>query len=273
MWDIVPWPGIELGPPALGVWDLSLWTTTEAPWCAYNVRNSFLACRLKIFSCFKVLFSLSIFFRTLHVMWNKNSLLINTHTQKKTSKSKNRYFYKFKKNSFSVFQNVCPRNMQVIFTVLKVVLRGPFFPQLESILVVKRLLSHPKAMAELEQTWQDMPTCSKAQSCLALCQPMDCSPPGSSVYGISQQEYWSALHFLFQGIFPTQGSNLRLLCLLHWQANSLPTLTPGKFPGKTWNRKWRHLDSHFKAFFMRHFPINYTANKIRISLLGNKYTW
>ena len=66
--------------------------------------------------------------------------------------------------------------MQVIFTVLKVVLRGPFFPQLESILVVKRLLSHPKAMAELEQTWQDMPTCSKPQSCLALCQPMDCSP-------------------------------------------------------------------------------------------------
>ena len=24
-------------------------------------------------------------------------------------------------------------------------------------------------------------------------------------------------HFLLQGIFPTQGSNLRLLCLLHWQ--------------------------------------------------------
>ena len=23
-------------------------------------------------------------------------------------------------------------------------------------------------------------------------------------------------HFLFQGIFPTQGSNLHLLCLLHW---------------------------------------------------------
>ena len=29
-------------------------------------------------------------------------------------------------------------------------------------------------------------------------------------------------HFLLQGIFPTQGSNLRLLCLLHWQADSLP---------------------------------------------------
>ena len=29
-------------------------------------------------------------------------------------------------------------------------------------------------------------------------------------------------HFLLQGFFPTQGSNSLLLCLLHWQANSLP---------------------------------------------------
>ena len=29
-------------------------------------------------------------------------------------------------------------------------------------------------------------------------------------------------HFLLQGIFPTQGSNLCLLHLLRWQANSLP---------------------------------------------------
>ena len=29
-------------------------------------------------------------------------------------------------------------------------------------------------------------------------------------------------HFLLQGIFPTQGSNLCLLCLLHWPADSLP---------------------------------------------------
>ena len=140
-------------------------------------------------------------------MWNENSFLINTHThtQKKTSKSKNRYFHKFKKNSFSVFQNVCPRNMQVIFTVLKVVLQGPFFPQLESILVVKRLLSHPKAMAELEQSWQDMHICSKAQSCLALCQPMDCTPPGSSVHGISQARILECIAFPFPGDLPYPG--------------------------------------------------------------------
>ena len=45
------------------------------------------------------------------------------------------------------------------------------------------------------------------QSCLTLCDPMDCGPPGSSVHGIfSRQEYWSGLHALLQGIFPTRGS-------------------------------------------------------------------
>ena len=34
--------------------------------------------------------------------------------------------------------------------------------------------------------------------------------------GFSRQEYWSGLHALLQGVFPTQGSNLSLLCLLHW---------------------------------------------------------
>ena len=35
----------------------------------------------------------------------------------------------------------------------------------------------------------------------------------------SRQEYWSRFPFSLQGIFPTQGSNPRLL---HWQADSLP---------------------------------------------------
>ena len=35
-------------------------------------------------------------------------------------------------------------------------------------------------------------------------------------------------HTLLQGIFSTQGSNLHLLCLLHWQAGSLPLASLGK---------------------------------------------
>ena len=33
------------------------------------------------------------------------------------------------------------------------------------------------------------------QSCSTPCDPMVCSPPGSSVHGISRQEYWSGVPF------------------------------------------------------------------------------
>ena len=39
---------------------------------------------------------------------------------------------------------------------------------------------------------------------------------------LSRQEYWNGLPFPYLGIFLTQGSNLSLLHLLHWQADSLP---------------------------------------------------
>ena len=48
----------------------------------------------------------------------------------------------------------------------------------------------------------------------SLCDSMDCSPPGSSVHGIFPARI-PECHFLLQGIFPTQGSNPHLLCLLH----------------------------------------------------------
>ena len=35
-------------------------------------------------------------------------------------------------------------------------------------------------------------------------------------------------HALLQGIFPTQGSNLLLYCLLQWRVGSLPLAPPGK---------------------------------------------
>ena len=40
--------------------------------------------------------------------------------------------------------------------------------------------------------------------------------------GFSRREHWSGLHFLLQGIFPTQGWNLRLPHLLRCQADFLP---------------------------------------------------
>ena len=52
-----------------------------------------------------------------------------------------------------------------------------------------------------------------AQSCQTLCDPMDCSPPSSSVHGIFPgKDTGVVCHFLLLGIFLTQGSNL---CLPH----------------------------------------------------------
>ena len=65
---------------------------------------------------------------------------------------------------------------------------------------------------------------------LSLSDSMDCSPPSDfSVHGVLQARVleWVAIPFS-RRIFPTQGLNPHLLCLLHWQAGSLPPARPGK---------------------------------------------
>ena len=58
----------------------------------------------------------------------------------------------------------------------------------------------------------------------------------------SRQEYWDGFHALFQRIFLTRGLNLHPLCLLHWQAASLPLPPPGypKMYSDHWIKKWKH---------------------------------
>ena len=46
--------------------------------------------------------------------------------------------------------------------------------------------------------------------------------------GFPRQEYWSGVPCPPQAIFPTQGSNLSLLRLLHWHTGPLPLAPPGK---------------------------------------------
>ena len=55
--------------------------------------------------------------------------------------------------------------------------------------------------------------CLVAQSCLTLCDAMDCSPPGSSFHGtyFPGENTGVGFHSLLPGIFHTQGSNLGLL--------------------------------------------------------------
>ena len=80
----------------------------------------------------------------------------------------------------------------------------------------------------------------RAQLCLTLCDSKDCvahQTPLSMVFSQARNtgEYWRILEFsgvvfhsLFQWIFHSQGSNPCLLCLLHWQVDSLPLAPLGK---------------------------------------------
>ena len=65
--------------------------------------------------------------------------------------------------------------------------------------------------------------CGHVQSCPALCNTWTktLQVPLSMEFFPSKNARVSC-HFLLQGIFPTQGLNPHLLCLLHWQADALP---------------------------------------------------
>ena len=89
------------------------------------------------------------------------------------------------------------------------------------------LISYDKP--EWKRIWKFVVWHVCGQSCLTLYDPVDCSLSGSSVHGIFQARNTEAgSHFLLQGILLTQKLKLHLLCLLHWQADSLPLVPTRK---------------------------------------------
>ena len=53
--------------------------------------------------------------------------------------------------------------------------------------------------------------CMHAQLCPTLCDTIDCSPPDSSVHGISQARILGDCHFFLQGILPDPGTEPKSL--------------------------------------------------------------
>ena len=76
-----------------------------------------------------------------------------------------------------------------------------------------RILFQSVVALKLQIVWLRTPlmyqcACLVAQSCPALCDPMDCNPPGSSVHvDSSEKNTGVGCHALLPGIFSTQGSN------------------------------------------------------------------
>ena len=88
--------------------------------------------------------------------------------------------------------------MNFLWSILKIL----FFveesrkPEKLPIHLIYASLHKCKFAVERVMAWT-LPMCSLAKWCLTLCDPMDCSPPGSSVPGISQVRRleWFAISF------------------------------------------------------------------------------
>ena len=100
--------------------------------------------------------------------------------------------------------------------------------------------------------------CLVAQSCPILCDSIDCSLPGSSVYGDSPgKNTGMGRHSLFQGIIPKQGSNPGLLhcrlILYHLSHQGSPRILECiAYPflrGSSWPRNWTRVSCITGGFF------------------------
>ena len=121
--------------------------------------------------------------------------------------------------------------------------------------------------------------CLVAQSCPTLCDPMHCSPPGSSIHGIFQARILEWVAISFSRELPDPRVKPRFPSL---HAGALPSEPPGKPPGMVYLTcvLFHHAHScssrdraecspslsllHMHWVKMSYFPI---ANKIYIELL------
>ena len=79
-----------------------------------------------------------------------------------------------------------------------------------------------------------------AQSCLTLCDPMDCSPPGSSVHGALQARILEWIAIPFSSDISDPGIKSRSPPAL--QADFLPSEPPGKLLDDV-------IDAHYSFLF------------------------
>ena len=76
---------------------------------------------------------------------------------------------------------------------------------------------------------------SVTQSCPTLCDPMDCSLPGSCVHGISQARILEWAADSSSRDFPDPGYWIRVSCISCPADRLFTAAPPGKLPYDTWN--------------------------------------
>ena len=126
----------------------------------------------------------------------------------------------------------------IVTNLIKTIKNGSYPKEVKKNLLFKMITESQDCVGDNRRAKQDAEKRPEQQLCFVLgCQlfsalalqptrllcPWD--SPGNTGMGCQAP---------LQGIFPTQGPNLRLLCLLHWQAGSLP-LAPQKI---WWHLMW-----------------------------------
>ena len=132
---------------------------------------------------------------------------------------------------------------------------------------------------------------AKSLNCVRLCDPMDCSLPGSSVHGILQARILECIAVpSSRGIFLTQGSNPCLLPLLNWQTGSLRFVVFQKMLGQKESSKsedsvykdtcikmYKQTDYHcYGRWFpccSRLFELDFCSSKPKASELNQGTPW
>ena len=84
------------------------------------------------------------------------------------------------------------------------------------------------ALFSIPRPWIIYAHAKLLQYCLTLVTPWTVARQATLSWDSPGKNSGVGCHSLLQAIFLTQGSNLCLLCLLHWHAGSLPLVPPGK---------------------------------------------
>ena len=88
------------------------------------------------------------------------------------------------------------------------------------------------------------------QLCPTLCNPMDCSLPGSSVHGFPRQEYWNGLPFPSPGDLPDPG--------IEPASPMASALAGGFFTIESPGKPFSSLESQYSPWTIRmQFPVHF----------------
>ena len=104
-------------------------------------------------------------------------------------------------------------------------------------------MSHGGLFPSKYQFFVVITVCAKSlQSCLTHCNPMDCTPPGSSVHGILQARILESVAIPFSRGSSQSRDQTRSPAL---QADSLPFEPPGKIFPTVWQKETKNeLSKH-----------------------------